>query len=601
LGLPGHPAVSLPGVGVAYQLAAALYEILGAPGGETQYLDLVALGIVADLALLGGDTRHLLQLGLAKLRKTQRPGLQVILELAEIDPSGMTEEHIGFEIGPRLNALGRLSDANPAVELLTTMDPARARVIATQLEGLNAQRKLLTTQVYQGALAQIERDLSLLRSDALVLAHSAWPAGVIGIVASRLVEDYGKPVALIAAPDGELARGSARSILGVDIAAAIAACSDHLASYGGHPMAAGFALRADQISRFRSLLSAAVGEQLSGSEIEPALLIDGYLSLGELSPELVSDLERLAPFGPGNPRLVLVAEGLHLLNHSTLGRTGEHLKMVVTSSEEGPYKIVWWGGGTGELPDWLVEGVPFDLAYTARSSDFRGRREVQLEWVDAIPVEEINLDFRETRPEIHVEDFRREGQPLAILKGILAEGGVLVWAEGEARGKLSDQGVSAADRLGLTPAKRLAIWSSPPGLEELQAALEAVSPEIVYLFAADPGADRLEPFILRLAGLAKYALNMTGGHTSPSALAAATAQSEATVRLGLDWLAAHGHLKLSDSGEEDVVFAQGGEENLEEVSRLSKQLVAALAESAAFRAHYSRADARALIDFHSST
>lgn len=592
---PGHPANSLPGVGVAYKLASALYRAMGSPGGETQYLDLAALGIVADLALVKADTRHLLQLGLSALRRTTRPGLLAMLELAEIDPAGLTEEHVGFELGPRLNALGRLSDANPAVDLLTTRDPGQARVIAAQLEVLNSRRRLLTSQVYQAAVELIERDPSLLRSPALVLSHPVWPAGVIGIVASRLVEEYSRPVALIAAPPGDLARGSARSIAGVDITAAIAACREHLTDFGGHPMAGGFALHADRVPAFRDALSAAVGEQLAALDREPALPVDGWLPLDELSPELVVDLERLAPFGPGNPRPVLVAKNLSLENRTSLGRAGEHLLVTVSGESGNSHKIVWWGGGVGELPDWLVDGVPFELAYTARSSDTRGRQEVQIEWVDARPVEGEDLKIQPRRS-IRVEDYRGADHPLAVLKDLLKQGDLVVWAEGVTRERLAEKGIQGIDRVGLTPHRRLAVWTSPPGTAELQTALDAVSPEIVFLFAVDPEEDGLEPFLLRLAGLVKYTLRVKAGRTSLSALATATAQREPAVRVGLAWLEASGQIgKVSVEGDE-VVFGEKRSRDRVEMDRLAARLHTLLAETAAFRAYYARADTGRLIE-----
>ena len=235
------PLISLPGVGVAYKLLEALFEQAGRTGEEALYLDLVALGIVADLALQIRDARYLLQRGLKALQGTKRLGLRTMMELAEVDPQGLTEEYIGFEIGPRLNALGRLADANLAVELLTTDDPGRARLLATRLEGLNAERKLITGQVFQAAQSQIERDASLLDHAALVLSHDAWLGGVIGIVASRLVERYSRPALLITSPPGELARGSARSIPGVNISAAIVS-SKHQMRLSAKPLA----IRADK-------------------------------------------------------------------------------------------------------------------------------------------------------------------------------------------------------------------------------------------------------------------------------------------------------------------------------------------------------------------
>ena len=369
---PGHPLSTLPGVGVAYKLAEALYERFGRPECSQDALDLVALGIVADVALLHGDARYLLQRGLDVLRQAQRLGLQAMLELAELAPANLTEEHIGFVLGPRLNALGRLSDANVAVEFFTTRDLARARVIAQQLEGLNAERQLKTSQVYQAALSLIAQDPDLLDPAVLVLAHPSWPAGVIGIVASRLVERFQRPVALIAAPPGDLARGSARSVEGVNITAAIAAQAGLLSGFGGHPMAAGFSLEAGRIPEFRRGLARAVRLQRGEAPPESLLPIDAYLALPDLTLELVSDLERLAPFGPGNPPLVLATRNLKLLSAAPIGREGEHLAMTVEDEQGNTARVLWWQGAGWEQPEaastWLIPPAPARLAESAACS-----------------------------------------------------------------------------------------------------------------------------------------------------------------------------------------------------------------------------------------
>ncbi|MBU0512679.1 MAG: single-stranded-DNA-specific exonuclease RecJ, partial [Chloroflexi bacterium] len=330
------------------------------PQSPISNLDLVALGIVADVAEQTGDARYLLQLGLQALRNTPRLGLQTLMEVAQIIPAQLDEGHIGFGIGPRLNALGRLSDANPIVAFLTTDDPARARVVAHQLEGLNERRKLLTDQIYQAALSQIERDRSLLDHAALVLAHPGWHTGVIGIVASRLVDRFGKPAILLSIEGDGSARGSARSVEGVHITEAIAAQKEMLTGFGGHPMAAGLSLPVENIPRFRRGLSRAVRAMIGDQPPEAALQIDAYLPLAELSLDLVDDLERLAPFGAGNPPLILATRGLKLVSHTVIGRTREHLRLVVADEAGNAQNVLWWRGAGEPLPD---DGSRFDLAY----------------------------------------------------------------------------------------------------------------------------------------------------------------------------------------------------------------------------------------------
>ena len=223
-----------------------MWQLAGEPDRADDYLDLVALGIVADVAELTADTRYLLQRGLDRLRRTQRLGLQAVLALAKIDAANLSAEHIGFGLGPRLNALGRLGDANLAVELLTTTNLTRARILASQLEGLNNQRKLLMDQILAAAQEQIAKEPSLLEFDALVLHQPYWHSGVIGPVANRLAEQYQRPVVMLVG-DGAVLRGSARSVAGVDITTALKLCGEFILGVGGHPGAAGLSLPAENL------------------------------------------------------------------------------------------------------------------------------------------------------------------------------------------------------------------------------------------------------------------------------------------------------------------------------------------------------------------
>ena len=314
-----HPLRHLPGVGVAYKLAEALYERAGRSDAAEALLDLVALGIVADVATQRDDTRALLQRGLAVLRQTKRLGLRELMDTAGLDPEGLSEEHIGFILGPRLNAVGRLADARAGVELLTTTDMSRARILANHMETLNAKRRLQTSQVYEAAASQIARDPMLLQDAALVLAHPTWPAGIIGIVANRLAEDYGRPVVLLSSPPGQPARGSARSVAGCNITEAIASQAELLSSYGGHPMAAGLAMPEENIPAFRRGLSRAVAAMIGDRPQAASQPIDAYVSLGDVTPELAAELGRLAPYGAGNPPVILVARDVTMTRNRIVG------------------------------------------------------------------------------------------------------------------------------------------------------------------------------------------------------------------------------------------------------------------------------------------
>lgn len=580
-----HALRELPGVGVAYKLAELLDSRAGRGDDMVVHLDLVALGIVADMATQTGDVRYLLQRGLGALRRTDRLGLQVLMDVAELQPEWLTEEHIGFELAPRLNALGRLADATAAVEFFTTDELERARILARQLDGLNARRKMMCDQVTQAAEAQIERDPSLVERGALVLSHPSWPGGVIGIVAGRLAETYHRPTILITAPPGELARASARSIAGCDISAAIAAHGEMLEGFGGHPMAAGLTIEPARIPEFRRAVSRTIEESCEDAlSSEPELEIDGYVPLEDLSLDFVEEIERLAPFGPGNPPVTLATRGLTLRSHTAVGRTGEHLKLVVEDRAAVTQQVLWWGGKLSDLP----EG-PFDLAYTVRASDYRGQRDIQVEWIDARPVEAPETILRPVRQAVKVTDYRHIAKPQRELEQLRGEVRLLVWSEGQS----APPGV---DRYGLTPSDSLAIWTTPPGGPELRAALARVSPQDVYLFAVDPGLTRPKSFLTCLARLAQGALSRSGGTVAVSALAAATAHREETVRLGLAWLEGQGHVVIVQERDDEIQLAPGNGLEREGLTDITERLRALLEETGAYRAHVARADADALVN-----
>lgn len=564
---PEHPLAHLPGAGVAYKLAEALLEHSSVSIHPSALLDLAALGTVADLATLRGDTRYLVQKGLRALRNTQRLGLKTMLELAELKPENLTESHIGFALGPRLNALGRLEDANPAVDLLTTNDPVRARVLATHLEGLNAQRKLLCDQVTMAAEAQLRADPSLLAAPVILLAGKDWPGGVVGIVAARMVERYGKPAILMTSGADGLTRGSARSIPGLHITEAIAAQKDLLRNYGGHPMAAGLGLETEKLPEFRKRLSKTVERMLEEAQIEEATLeIDAWLGLEQLSLELAADIEQLAPFGPGNERLILATRSLALESAAPVGKSGEHVRLTVSDEAGNKLPALWWNGNSQELPQGR-----FDLAYTIRTSDYKGQKQVTVELVDFRESENAPLAVK--RQKVEIEDWR--GAENAREKLVSLSGGVVVWAEGEHKKAVNGQG-----RHELKAAETLVIWTTPPYGDVLREAMEKVRPQKVVLVCQEPEWD----FLTRLAGVVKFVLNQRSGRVSLVELAAATGERLAAVRLGLEYLSKRGQVTVeSEAGGEIVLAASHDRADESGAAQLKSQIEKMTAESAAYR------------------
>ena len=370
----GHPLRSLPGVGTAYKFIEAVYDLCGRSSETPRLLDLVALGIVADVAALVDDTRYLLQIGLDHLRHTQRPGIRALFDTAHLEASTLTAEQIGFQLGPRLNAAGRLGDPGRAVELLTTADPTRAALLSQELEGLNRRRRQLQHETEETARQLIAADPSLLENGVLVLYRPNWPAGILGPVAGRLAERYQRPTILLTAVDSPgsmtksepLARGSGRSAAGLDMNAALSEISGLLTGFGGHAGAAGLVLPVGSISAFRRALNEAFAQNSNSIQADlrdtKALTIEASLPLTDVTPSVASALARLAPFGEGNPPLVLLAEQVTIASHAYLDRAHLHRRLRISGALDGERNtasVFWWNSGDETPPVGLI-----DLAYT---------------------------------------------------------------------------------------------------------------------------------------------------------------------------------------------------------------------------------------------
>jgi single-stranded-DNA-specific exonuclease len=406
---------------------------------------------------------------------------------------------------------------------------------------------------------------------ALVLSHPNWPGGVVGIVANKLVERYHKPALLLTESEDGILRGSARSVEGLHITEAISANADLLLGFGGHPMAAGLSLRLEDLTAFRRGLGGAVEAQLGQTvHEEPTLQVDAWLGLDQLTLELADSLEALAPFGAGNPKLTLASRQVTLKAISEIGKTKEHLRLNVEDAHGNTQSILWWGGAGADLPE---TGTPLDIAYSLRASSFRGQKQVTLQFEEWRVVEEKAAEIRPAK--IEVVDYRLQGGRLEDLKA-----GTLVWAEGADQAK-------GTPRFELVPTDEFAIWTTPPSPAELRRALETVRPKTVTVFAVPPAEEKPEAFLNRLTGLCKYTLSNYGGRTPLAKLAAALAARESAVELGLQWLAAGGHLSVNVEEDEVALSAQKPEANPYLQKELFVALRGVLTETAAYRKYIS--------------
>lgn len=581
---PGDPLRTLPGVGVAYKLVQRLYELAGRAGEAAQFLDLVALGIVADVAVQVNDARHLLQRGLDQLRRTKRIGLKALIHTARLNPETLDAESIGFQLGPRMNALGRLADATVAVELLTTRDAMRAGELAGQMERLNNQRRLLTSQIAGMAFEILEKQPHLLDFNAIVLAHPNWHAGIVGIVASRIVEEFGKPAVLLLNPPGEPARGSARSTPGVDMGSSIAACADLLIGFGGHAGAAGLSLEADKIDHFRRELS----RQIDSHRIDAGpegLLIDAELRLVDLSLHLVEQVQRLAPFGEGNPQPVFLTRGLRVAEDRRMGRDGTHRRLVLQDEKENKQPLVWFNGADEPLP----EG-PLDIAYTLNINEYKGERNPQLMYKAIRAAEADGLTVLPERLPVRLPIHDLRGQSVEL--SALPSPDAAFWlAEGTRLGEVAYR--SRLEAKGYPKGRALVIWSAPPSAELLHWLVETLSPSEVWLVGRESGDDAIDGVLKAVAGMGKYALAQEEGRLPIDRLAARIGVTEGIVRHALFWLEAKRILWVMEWEPGDVArIAPGdglkaGDAGVQEHQAALSEL---LSEMRAWRRYFLRAN-----------
>lgn len=307
-----YPFKYLCGCGVGFKLMQAMARRRNEEETVFQYLDFATLATTADIVPLVGENRILTKLGLEQINTHPRPGLKALIESSATHPGKITTGQIVFVLAPRINAVGRMGDATRAVRLLTSDDPSEASAMAQVLEEENRNRRKIDEDTFQEAQDLVENLIQAAGDPAIVLHQAQWHPGVIGIVASRLVEKYYRPTIMMTTVDG-IAKGSARSIVGFDIHRALKRVEDRLIQFGGHKYAAGLAVELDRIDEFRKAFNEVVTELMSEEVRTPELRIDAEISLGELTPRFLKILKEFAPYGPGNMRPIFLTRGVELV------------------------------------------------------------------------------------------------------------------------------------------------------------------------------------------------------------------------------------------------------------------------------------------------
>ena len=364
--LGGYPFPELCAAGVALKLSEALRSRAGLdPAGAAEDLDLAALATVCDLVPLRGENRRIVREGLQVMRRARRPGLRALMKVAALDGAEVDEHALGFRLGPRINAAGRLRRADPALELLLTEDDERAGAVAEELDTLNRERRdeelRIMIEAEHACLPQLDRA-------ALVVAGEGWHPGVVGIVASRLVECHRRPCVAIAL-NGDSGRGSGRSISAYDLHAGLDACAAHLTRFGGHRMAAGLELAADSVGPFAAALAAHAGAALTPEDLMREERVDALVPGGELGLPLAEELGRLAPFGIGNPRPTLLVPAARVKMATAMGEDRDHARFTL---ENGGALARGVAFRTSAAALAKLGGEPHDLAVTLEANFWNG-------------------------------------------------------------------------------------------------------------------------------------------------------------------------------------------------------------------------------------
>jgi single-stranded-DNA-specific exonuclease len=583
-----HPLSFLAGVGVAFQLLRALDETFPDRAEINSYYDLVALGTVADLAEQKSENRFYTQMGLEQMNHNLRPALQSILQVSSSRDKTFTEITIGFTIAPRLNAAGRLSDANPNVEFLLAPDKASCLEIANTLEQLNAERKLSVQNVLYSAHEMIEKSPEIARQPVILLKNPRWEAGVLGIAAGKLTEIFNRPAILLREDDGILS-GSARSVQGIDITAAIAKHNALLMNYGGHAMAGGLRISENNFISFSRGLRATVSRMIGKME-QPVLKIDHFIPFAFIKEKLSDELGFLAPFGPGNPQPIFASRNLKVQQFRKFGSNDQYAKLILQDINGDTQEVTCWEA----IQEWKRD-EQIDLAYKIVPNDFQANGKIALEYVDARPA----LLSAGTQPDliksqIKLTDFRFIQNPLQRLSEIKAQFPDLqIWFEGIHKPREIN---GLRSRCDLSPSSSLAILTAPADIHLLAELISKTTPQDLILFDIYQPLLDLQSLLLQVGKLIKHYLNQESIIVSLDQFAARLNMPIKAIHLGIEWFQFHGDIQIIDATAEIVhIERKKAPADHSKLTSIQQNLNIILKEQSAFKDYYRRVDPQLLL------
>lgn len=406
-GTCNYPYKNLCGCGVGFKLLQAISREIGEPDRCNEYLDFVALASSADIVSLVGENRILTSFGLKRINESPRPGIKALMNAAHLRAGKVGTTQIVFGLAPRINAAGRLGDGSRAVKLLMSETDDEAHHHAAELEFENSNRRRIDEEAFFEACEYVEGSLNRQNDKIIVLHNPAWHAGVIGIVASRLVERYHLPVVLLTTIDG-VAKGSARSISGFDIHSAIKRCEDKVVTFGGHKYAAGVSIAIERVGEFRSAINEVATEMISEDMLQPEIAVDAELDLNELTPKLFAIVRQFSPFGPNNLRPTFHAKNVEVTGYPRIvGKTTPHLKFQARSSTI--LQSIAGGAMSSNVVPFTMGGAPIEaigFGLGTRLNELlgpngRGRKDVEIVFY----LEENEYEGRVT-PQLVIRDFK---------------------------------------------------------------------------------------------------------------------------------------------------------------------------------------------------
>ena len=370
-----YPFKGLCGGGVAFKLITAIGNELNIPLTDyEEIIPLITLGTAADVVPIKDENRVIVHHGLNILENLEKPGLKTLLELAGLK-GHISVEQLVFSIAPRINAAGRIGDANRAVELLVTDDQDKARLLAKELDNENKRRQIIQQAVVDEALLKVNAEADLKNENALVLANAGWHPGVVGIVASKIKEEFNRPTIIIALENGS-GKGSARSVAGFDLYEALTACKTHLDDYGGHPMAAGLTLSNKKLEDFKKAFINFANERLTEENLQATLTLDSEIALQDITPCFMEFLDKLSPYGPGNIRPKFAIRNAEIAGApKVIGKTGEHIRFKIRQGLKSCSAV---GFGLSNKYEMLITGQPVDIACVVETNEWQGNTSIQM-------------------------------------------------------------------------------------------------------------------------------------------------------------------------------------------------------------------------------